>query len=336
MSRKRQPKIFSKSRNRGRTISFVLHLLLLLVAFLPFLSMQTPAEPTKEALVFQFDYPFNQYIKPEKFVVEEEHKTPPTADMEAGSHMSGSEAGGNQTKAEPMHSRPVEAAPSKLAAPTLNTVTRTSTALLSSSASDIPLPTPKITTPSAWQSVNDNSFEADAVEELNIIDFSDGNGKADVGGSEPGDDDSGVTSEGFGTKPGGGGGSGNGTGNAVGNGSGPGGGKGIGSAGKNTGVGNDGTGLGWQVGLGKGFDRKLVSRGNVGSIAVKEGHMTVSICVDRTGKVIRTKFNPLGSNIREPDLIRKAEAMAATYIFVADPSAPVEQCGNLTFIFKIK
>jgi len=338
MSRKRQSKIFSKSRNRGRTISFLVHLVLLLVAFLPFLSMQIPTEPTKEALVIQFDYPFNQYVKPEKFVVEPPptQETPPVADMEAGSKMSGSEAGGNQTKAEPMKSRPVEAAPSRLAAPQLNSVSRTSSALLSSSASDIPLPAPKISSPSKWQSVSDNSFEADAVEELNIIDFSDGNGKSDVGGSEPGDDDSDITSEGFGTKPGGAGGTGTGTGNTTGAGSGPGGGKGVGSAGKNTGVGNDGTGVGWQVGLGKGFDRKLVTRGNVGSIAVKEGHITVSICVDRSGKVIRTKYNPLGSNIREPDLIRKSEAVAATYIFVADQNAPIEQCGNLTFIFKIK
>ncbi|MEP6646772.1 MAG: hypothetical protein ABJC12_06765 [Saprospiraceae bacterium] len=334
MSRKRQSKSAAKSRTRGRAISFVLHLLLLLLAFLPFLSMKMPAEPTKESLVIQFDYPFNQYVKPEKFVVQEQ---PKTMDTDAGSHMSGSEAGGSKaTPEEPKHNRPVEAAPSKLAAPQLNTVSRPAASILSSNTSDIPLPTPKIVIHSSWAAVSDNSFEADAVQELNIIDTGGGNGTAAVGGSEPGDDDSGVTSEGFGTKPGGTGGTGTGTGNTVGNGSGPGGGVGVGSAGKNTGVGNDGNGLGWQVGLGKGFDRKLVSRGNVGSIAVKEGHITVSICVDRNGKVIRSKYNPLGSNIREPDLIRKAEAVANTYIFVADPSAPVEQCGNLTFIFKIK
>ncbi|HZV68740.1 MAG TPA: hypothetical protein VFG10_04320 [Saprospiraceae bacterium] len=339
MSRKRQPKIFSKSRNRGRTISFLVHLVLLLVAFLPFLSMQIPTEPTKEALVIQFDYPFNQYVKPEKFVVEPPpppQETPFVSEVDPGSKMSGSEAGGNQTKAEPMKSRPVEAAPSRLAAPQLNSVTKTSSALLSSSASDIPLPAPKISSPSKWQSVSDNSFEADAVEELNIIDFSDGSGKNEVGGSEPGDDDSDITSEGFGTKPGGAGGTGTGTGNTTGAGSGPGGGKGVGSAGKNTGVGNDGTGVGWQVGIGKEFGRQFVSRGNVGSIAVKEGRITVSICVDRSGKVVRTKYNPLGSSIREPDIIRKAEAVAANYVFVEDPTAPVEQCGNLTFIFKIK
>jgi hypothetical protein len=250
--------------------------------------------------------------------------------------MSGSEAGGNQATAEPRHSRPVEAAPTRLATPQVTAVSKPSS-ILSSTASDIPLPTPKIETHQAWQSVNDfDAFEADGIEELKIIDSSDGSGTSDIGGSEPGDDDSSVWSDGFGTKPGGSGGTGTGTGNTTGAGSGPGGGSGVGSAGKNTGVGNNGTGLGWDVGLGKGFDRKVISRGKVGNLAVKEGHICVSLCVDRSGKVVRTKFNPLNSNLREPDLIRKAEDVAASYIFAPDASAPVEQCGTLTFIFTFK
>jgi len=336
MSRKRQPKIVRKSRNSGRTISFILHALLLLLAFLPFLSFQTPEEPTKEALVIQFDYPFNQYVKPEKFVLDNA-QIKDKKEFAESSKMSGSEAGGSPLSPEPKHSRPVEAAPSKIISPQVTSVSRTSSALLSSKASDIPLPTPKIVTHKAWQAVNDfDSFEADGVEELKIIDWSDGTGKNDVGGSEPGDDDSSVWSDGFGTGTGGTGGTGGGQGSATGSGSGPGGGTGVGSAGKNTGVGNDGTGLEWGVGLGKGFDRKYISRGNVGRLAVKEGHISISLCVDRDGKVIRTKYNPLGSNLREPDLVRKAEDCAATYVFAPDPSAPVEQCGTLTFIFKIK
>lgn len=330
MSRKRQPKIVRKSRNRGRTISVFLHALLLLLAFLPFLSFQAPEEPTKEALVIQFDYPFNQYVKSEKFVLD-------NAQIEESSKMSGSKAGGSKASPEPRRSRPVEAAPSKIASHQLTSVGRTSSSMLSSKISDIPLPTPKIVTHQAWQSVNDfDSFEADGVEELKIIDWSDGAGKNDVGGSEPGDDDSDITSDGFGTGTGGTGGTGGGQGNATGAGSGPGGGTGVGSAGKNTGVGNDGTGLEWGVGLGKGFDRKVISRGNVGKLAVKEGHISISLCVDRNGKVIRTKYNPLGSNLREPDLVRKAEDCAATYVFAKDASAPVEQCGTLTFIFRFK
>jgi len=334
MFKKRQPKILSKSRNRGRAISVILHALLLLLAFLPFLSMQAPDEPSKEALVIQFDYPFNQYVKPAKFVVE--NQVMENQDIEIGSKMSGSEAGGSEVSPEPMHARPVEAAPSRLATPQVTAVSRTSS-VLSSKVSDIPLSIPKIVTHQTWQSVNDfDSFEADGVEELKIIDSSDGAGTNDVGGSEPGDDDSSVWSDGFGTGTGGTGGSGGGQGNATGSGSGPGGGTGVGSAGKNTGIGNDGNGLEWGVGLGKGFDRKYISRGNVGSLAVKEGHISISLCVDRDGKVIRAKYNPLGSNLREPDLVRKAEDCAATYVFGPDPSAPVEQCGTLTFIFKIK
>ena len=339
MSRKRQPKIVRTSRNSGRTVSVILHALLLLLAFLPFLSMQTPQEPTKEALVIQFDYPFNQFVKAEKFVEETPPETDMDMDMEEASKMSGSEAGGSPVSAEARQSRPVEAAPAKITTPTVTSVSRTSSSsTLTSTKSDIPLPQPKIVNKQAWQSVNDfDSFEADGVEELKIIDWSDGAGSNDVGASEPaGDDDSSVFSDGYGTGTGGTGGTGGGQGNGTGSGSGPGGGTGTGSAGKNTGVGNDGTGMEWGVGLGKGFDREVIKRGNVGSLAVKEGHISVSLCVDRSGKVIRTKYNSMGSNLREPDLIRKAEAMAATYIFAPDETAPVEQCGTLTFIFKFK
>ena len=178
----------------------------------------------------------------------------------------------------------------------------------------------------------------DGVPELSSIEWSDGEGLNEVGGSEPGDDDSSVWSDGYGTGTGGSGGTGGGQGNATGSGSGPGGGTGTGSAGKNTGVGNDGTGMKWGHGLGKGFDREVIKRGNVGSLAVKEGHISISLCVDRNGKVIRKKYNPMSSsgNLREPDFIRKAEAIAATYEFAPDPTAPVEQCGTLTFIFKFK
>ena len=80
----------------------------------------------------------------------------------------------------------------------------------------------------------------------------------------------------------------------------------------------------------------MIERGRVGSLAVKEGHISVSLCVDRSGKVVRTKYNPLGSNLRDPDLARKAEEVAKTYVFARDDSAPAEQCGTLTFIFKFK
>jgi hypothetical protein len=330
MNNRRQSRVESKSRNSGRVVSFILHSLLLLMLFLPIFAMKPPEEPTKEALVIQFDYPYNQYVKPEKFVQEE------NTDM--ASKMSGSEAGGSAASEEPKHSRPQEAAPSRLATPSVTSVMKTSSALRSN-IGEIPLPTPKIVTQQAWQSVNDfSSFESDGVEEMKMIDWSDG-GFGEIAGSGPGDgdDDSNVWSDGFGTGTGGTGGQGGGTGSQNGVGSGPGGGTGAGSAGKNTGVGQDGKGMSWGVGLDDGLlSRELVRRANVGSLAVKEGKVSIFICVDRSGMVISSKYDFAGSTLKDPAFVAKAEACASSYIFARDDDAPEKQCGKLAFIFKIK
>lgn len=318
MKNRHKSRVESKSRNSGRIVSFIVHALLLIMLFLPIFAMKPPEEPTREALVIQFDYPYNQYVKPEV----EKFEEPENTDM--ASKMSGSEAGGSSASEEPMQSRPQEATPSRLATPTVTSVMKTSSALRSN-IGEIPLPTPKIVSQQAWQSVSDyNSFESDGVEEMKMIDWSDG-GFGDVAG------------DGFGTGTGGQGGQGGGTGSQNGVGSGPGGGTGAGSAGKNTGVGQDGNGLEWGVEGNGGFlDRKLVQRANVKSLAVKEGKVSFFICVDRSGMVISTKYDFAGSTIKDPAFVVKAEACASSYIFARDDDAPEKQCGKLSFIFKIK
>ncbi|HYD91394.1 MAG TPA: hypothetical protein VEA37_07910, partial [Flavobacterium sp.] len=187
MRKNRQTRTAKKSTTKGRVISVILHALLLLIAFLPFLSMQTPQEPSKEALVIQFDYPYNQYVAPEKFVEE----------IKPGSQSTGSEAGGSTPSQEPIQPRPAEAAPSKLSAPSLTSV-KTSTTTLTSSVSEIPLPMPKIYTKQAWAPVDDaGGVETDGVEELKLIEWSNGD-FGDVAGSGDGDDDSDVWNDGFG------------------------------------------------------------------------------------------------------------------------------------------
>jgi len=292
--------------------------------------MKPPEESSKEALVIQFDYPYNQYVAPQNFVDQ-------NTDM--SSKMSGSEAGGSAASEEAQHSRPQQAAPTRLSSPTVTSVSRTSS-VISSSISDIPLPTPKVVTHQSWQSVNDNnSFESDGVEEMQMIDWSDG-GFGDVAGSgkgTEGDDDSDVFSDGFGSGTGGTGGTGGGTGNQTGSGSGPGGGTGSGGAGKNTGIGQNGNGLEWGVGLDGLLDRKLIRRANVGSLAVKPGKVSIFICVDRSGRVVSTKYDLANSTNKDAAFIAKAEEVASSYIFaVAPPTSPEKQCGKLSFIFKIK
>jgi hypothetical protein len=318
-----------KSRSRGQFISITIHAILLMVLFMPFFSMKLPEEPSKEALVIQFDYPYNQYVAPQNFVDQ-------NTDM--SSKMSGSEAGGSAPSEEPRQSRPQQAAPTRLSSPTVTSVSRTSSAL-SSSISDIPLSTPKVVTHQAWQSVSDyNSFESDGVEEMKMT-WSDVGFGDDVGtgiGTE-GDDDSHISSDSFSAGTGGTGGTGGGTGNQIGNGSGPGGGTGSGGAGKNTGIGQNGNGLMIGEGIG-GLDRKLIKRDkNVASLAVKAGKVSIFICVDKSGRVISSKYDLANSTIKDADFITKAEAIASSYIFaIAAPDAPVQQCGKLAFIFKIK
>ena len=322
------------SRNKGRAFSVTFHAILLIVMFLPFFSMKPPEEPTKEALVIQFDYPYNEYVKPEKFVEQLDN-----TNMDMASKMSGSEAGGSETtNEEPMQSRPQQAAPTKLSTPSVNAVSNpTLSSALRTNIGEIPLPAPKVVSKQAWASVSDmGSFETDGVEEMKLIDSGGSFGDIPGEGTGDGDDDSDISSEGFGSGTGGQGGTGGGTGSTNGTGSGPGGGTGAGSAGKNTGVGQDGNGLSWGVGLDGLLDRKLVRRANVGSLAIKEGKVMIQICVDRSGMVISSKYDFAGSTLKDAAFAAKAEACASSYIFARDDDAPEKQCGKLAFIFKIK
>ena len=276
MSRKRQSRIHRKSRNRGRFASFTVHLVLLIAAFLPFISFEPPEEPTKEALVFQFDYPFNEYIAPEKFHTEEE--VVEANELLEGSKMSGSEAGGNESVVEdPAPSRPQQAAPAPLATATpTQPVMKSMSNPIRTSVSDVPLPKPQIYTAPKWESIEEvSAAESDGVRPMRIIDeASSGSfGSVPGEGTGDGDDDSAVFSDGFGGKPGGQGGTGTGTGNTTGAGSGPGGGTGAGNAGSKTGVANDG--MGFSVALDRLINRKLVSRAQVGQLAIKEGNISM-------------------------------------------------------------
>ncbi len=332
MSKPRKSKAIRKSQNRGRTFSVVMHALLLIVLFLPFFSMKAPEEPTKEALVIQFDYPYNEYVapEPEKFIEE---------NLDMGSKMSGSEEGGSAASTEARESRPMAAAPSRLSTPSMTAVqSPTASSALRTDIGAIPLPTPVIVSKKGWQTVSDNnSFESDGVEEMTMIDWSDGAFGEEPGtGAGDGDDDSDIWSDGFGTGTGGTGGSGGGAGDGNGKGSGPGGGTGSGNAGSNTGIGQDGKGMQWGVGLDGLLDRKLVQRARVERLAVKEGKMSIVICVNRMGEVISAKYDFAGSTLKDADFVSKAEACAKSYVFAPDPAAAERQCGKLSFIFKIK
>jgi len=114
-------------------------------------------------------------------------------------------------------------------------------------------------------------------------------------------------------------------------------GSGTGNKGNDTGVGNEGKGLQWGDFAGDGlFNRKVIERANVAQIATVEGKVVVNLCVDQSGKVVYAQYDVPNSTIRDRTVLSRAVDYAKRYLFEKDASAPKEQCGRLTFIFKIQ
>lgn len=66
-----------------------------------------------------------------------------------------------------------------------------------------------------------------------------------------------------------------------------------------------------------------------------QGTVVIQIWVDRQGKVTRVEYQPKGSNTQDGYLVNQAKAAARQARFNADPAAPEEQKGTITYIFKI-
>ncbi len=66
-----------------------------------------------------------------------------------------------------------------------------------------------------------------------------------------------------------------------------------------------------------------------------QGTVVVQIWVDRNGNVTRAEYQPKGSNTSNGYLVSQAIAAAKRARFNADPAAPEEQKGTITYIFKI-
>lgn len=88
--------------------------------------------------------------------------------------------------------------------------------------------------------------------------------------------------------------------------------------------------------LGEGiFGRKVIKRAKVAKMAEQNGTIVVKICINREGNVIEVSYISQGSTISDMAQIRRAESIAARYVYEADYSAPSSQCGKLTFEFKL-
>ena len=93
-------------------------------------------------------------------------------------------------------------------------------------------------------------------------------------------------------------------------------------------------------GGGNGIDYSLKGRSNVTLPkpqynSNQQGRVVVRIWVDQQGRVTRAEYEPKGSSTSDGDLVTKAISAARKARFNADPSAPEEQKGTITYIFKI-
>lgn len=93
-------------------------------------------------------------------------------------------------------------------------------------------------------------------------------------------------------------------------------------------------------GGGNGMNYSLAGRSNVtlprpNYSSNEQGTVVIQIWVDRDGKVTRAEYQPKGSSTSNGYLVSQARAAALRARFNADPNAPDEQKGTITYIFKI-
>jgi len=82
--------------------------------------------------------------------------------------------------------------------------------------------------------------------------------------------------------------------------------------------------------------RRVIHRENIGAIARENGRITFDICIDRDGKVLSAVYDDVKSTITDPALIQEATALMMKYRFERNLTAPMRECGQMTFIFVIK
>ncbi len=80
--------------------------------------------------------------------------------------------------------------------------------------------------------------------------------------------------------------------------------------------------------------RKLIHRCEIWKVTSQPGKMAIFVCVDRTGNVISAQFDPYKSSHSHIKFAKQAEECAKQYVFEEDLTAPDQQCGQMTFIFR--
>jgi len=105
-------------------------------------------------------------------------------------------------------------------------------------------------------------------------------------------------------------------------------------SGSGTGTGGgDGSGVGESIGGGL-SGRRVVGRPKMVDDTQNTGRVAVRVCVAADGSVTSASYTLTGSTTNDGVLRNKAESWARQYRFA--PSGTAEQCGTVTFDFKVK
>lgn len=81
--------------------------------------------------------------------------------------------------------------------------------------------------------------------------------------------------------------------------------------------------------------RSMVSSPKIRDNSQDEGEVVVDIIVDKNGKVLRAEPGARGSTTTSQILLKRAKEAAMSTRFNANPNAPEEQKGRMTFIFTL-
>ena len=300
--------------NKGKRISFVIHLLLLLIAFFYYLPAVDLAElEDKPPYAVKVDFTF------------EESSMSKLAHDDEGAQRAKSESAPAEEKQEEQATKPEEVTKPEVIEVTKPTVI------------DVPVPVIKMPTP-VFTPTNDPIITTTPVEEAPVK-VSEPAKPTKTEPSKTGNTSStptktnttGSTTGSSTTKPSTVDGKEGGTGKGD---SGTGEGKDKGNDG-DAGLGNKSDGTGEYDGSGDGiFKRKIVYRDKsaAGKAISSSGKIAVKVCINRGGLVTFTELINIETTERNRENLKLYLKAARGYKFQPDPTASKEQCGKLTFI----
>jgi len=98
-----------------------------------------------------------------------------------------------------------------------------------------------------------------------------------------------------------------------------------------------------ETGRGEGFiegngvlTRRIIYREDAKKLAEEDGVIILKVCINQRGSVIYIEYDNENSTISNKDLIDRAIDNVLKYRFERDYSAPLRECGRITYIFTLE